>query len=162
MPYTGPVPLHNASSREAQLSQLDNFSFYDSFGESRTVYLVYFYLQNIIWFLRQVSGFFVYFDSLKISGRNDGRLLDFHLLFNCSTSAHRWMWNRLRSVWPRYSLHHFLQKQQVMTWKLILRCVGSVSLRWLHSFGSGIKQKQSLKFWCPFIAQNLIYIYILI
>ena len=113
----------------------------------------------MIWILRQVSGFFVYFDSLKISGPNDGRLLNFHLLFNCSTSAHRWMWNRLRSVWPRYSLHHFLQKQQVMTCKLILRCFGSMSLRWLHSFGSGIKQKQSWKFWCPFIAQIPIYVY---
>ena len=39
-PYTDPVPAgstYNSSFREAQLN---NFSFYDSFDESRTVYLV--------------------------------------------------------------------------------------------------------------------------
>ena len=42
--YTYPVPsitTYNSSSRKAQFSQLNNFSFYDSFDESRTVYLVY-------------------------------------------------------------------------------------------------------------------------
>ena len=42
--YTDPVPssiTYNSSSHKAQLSQLNNFSFYDSFYESRTVYLVY-------------------------------------------------------------------------------------------------------------------------
>ena len=41
--YTDPVPsstTYNSSSRKAQFSQLNNFSFYDSFDESRTVYLV--------------------------------------------------------------------------------------------------------------------------
>ena len=41
--YTDPVPsstTYNSSSCKAQLSQLNNFSFYDSFDESRTVYLV--------------------------------------------------------------------------------------------------------------------------
>ena len=41
--YTDPVPsstIYNSSSRKAQFSQLNNFSFYDSFDESRTVYLV--------------------------------------------------------------------------------------------------------------------------
>ena len=41
--YTDPVPSstsYNSSSRKAQLSQLNNLSFYDSFDESRTVYLV--------------------------------------------------------------------------------------------------------------------------
>ena len=40
--YTDPVPSSSTynSSREAQFSQLNNFSFYDSFDESRTVYLV--------------------------------------------------------------------------------------------------------------------------
>ena len=42
-PYTDPVPsstTHNSSSHKAQFSQLDDFSFKDSFDESRTVYLV--------------------------------------------------------------------------------------------------------------------------
>ena len=41
--YTDPVPsstTYNSSSRKAQFSQLNNLSFYDSFDESRTVYLV--------------------------------------------------------------------------------------------------------------------------
>ena len=41
--YTDPVPssnTYNSSSRKAQVSQLNYFSFYDSFDESRTVYLV--------------------------------------------------------------------------------------------------------------------------
>ena len=41
--YTDPVPsstTYNSSSRKAQFSQLNNLSFYDSFEESRTVYLV--------------------------------------------------------------------------------------------------------------------------
>ena len=41
--YTDPVPsstTYNSSSRKAQFSQLNNFSFYDSFDESHTVYLV--------------------------------------------------------------------------------------------------------------------------
>ena len=41
--YTDPEPsstTYNSSSRKAQFSQLNNFSFYDSFDESRTVYLV--------------------------------------------------------------------------------------------------------------------------
>ena len=41
--YTDPVPsstTYNWSSRKAQFSQLKIFSFYDSFDESRTVYLV--------------------------------------------------------------------------------------------------------------------------
>ena len=41
--YTDPVPsstTYNSSSRKAQFSQLNNPSFYDSFDESRTVYLV--------------------------------------------------------------------------------------------------------------------------
>ena len=43
--YTDPVPssiTYNSSSRKAQFSQLNSFSFYDSFDESRTVYLVLF------------------------------------------------------------------------------------------------------------------------
>ena len=42
--YTDPVPsstTYNSSSRKAQFSQLNNLSFYDSFDESRTVYLVW-------------------------------------------------------------------------------------------------------------------------
>ena len=42
---TDPVPsstTYNSSSRKAQFSQLNNPSFYDSFDESRTVYLVLF------------------------------------------------------------------------------------------------------------------------
>ena len=43
--YTDPVPpsttyKYNSSFHRAQFSQLNNFSFYDSFDESRTVYLV--------------------------------------------------------------------------------------------------------------------------
>merc|ERR1712067_143335 len=41
--YTDQVPsstTYNLSSRKAQFSQLNNLSFYDSFDESRTVYLV--------------------------------------------------------------------------------------------------------------------------
>ena len=41
--YTDPVPsgtTYNKSSRKAQFSQLEKFSFYDSFDESRIVYLV--------------------------------------------------------------------------------------------------------------------------
>ena len=41
--YTDPEPsstTYNSSSRKAQFSQLNNFSFYHSFDESRTVYLV--------------------------------------------------------------------------------------------------------------------------
>ena len=41
--YTDPVPAsatYNSSSRKAQFSQLNNFSFYDPFDESSTVYLV--------------------------------------------------------------------------------------------------------------------------
>ena len=41
--YTDPVPsstTYNSSSRKAQFSQLNNLFFYDSFDESRTVYLV--------------------------------------------------------------------------------------------------------------------------
>ena len=41
--YTDQVPssiTYNSSSRKAQVSQLNNLSFYDSFDESRTVYLV--------------------------------------------------------------------------------------------------------------------------
>ena len=41
--YTDPVPSstnYNSSSRKAQFNQLNNFSFYDSVDESRTVYLV--------------------------------------------------------------------------------------------------------------------------
>ena len=41
--YTDPVPsstTYNLSSRKAQFSQLNNFSCYASFDESRTVYLV--------------------------------------------------------------------------------------------------------------------------
>ena len=44
--YTDPVPsstAFNSSSRKAQFSQLNNFSFYDSFDESRIIYLVQFY-----------------------------------------------------------------------------------------------------------------------
>ena len=45
--YTDPVPpsttyKYNSSFHGAQFSQLNNFSFYDSFDESRTVYLVKF------------------------------------------------------------------------------------------------------------------------
>ena len=40
--YFSRVSLYNSSSRNAQLSQLDNFSFYDSFDESHTVYFVEF------------------------------------------------------------------------------------------------------------------------
>ena len=43
--YTDPVPssnTYNSSSRKAHFSQLNNPSFYDSFDESRTVYLVEF------------------------------------------------------------------------------------------------------------------------
>ena len=42
------VPLINLSSRKAQFSKLNNFSFYDSFDESRTVYMVYFSFYAII------------------------------------------------------------------------------------------------------------------
>ena len=45
--YTDPVPssaTYTSSSGKAQLSQLNNFSFYDSSDESRTVYLVEFQL----------------------------------------------------------------------------------------------------------------------
>ena len=41
--YTDPVPsstTYNSSSCKPQFSHLNNFSFYDSFEESRTVYLV--------------------------------------------------------------------------------------------------------------------------
>ena len=41
--YTDPVPsstTYHSSSRNAQFIQLNNFSFYYSFDESRTVYLV--------------------------------------------------------------------------------------------------------------------------
>ena len=41
--YTDPVlssTTYNLSSRKAQFSQLNNLSFYDSFDESRIVYLV--------------------------------------------------------------------------------------------------------------------------
>ena len=41
--YTDPEPsstTYNSSYRKAEFSQLNNFSFYDSFDESRTVYLV--------------------------------------------------------------------------------------------------------------------------
>ena len=41
--YTDPVPsstTYNSSYRKAQFSQLNNLSFYDSFDESRRVYLV--------------------------------------------------------------------------------------------------------------------------
>ena len=41
--YTDPVPsstTYDSSSSKAQFSQLNNFSFYDSIDESRTVYLV--------------------------------------------------------------------------------------------------------------------------
>ena len=41
--YTDPVPsstTYNSSSRKTQFSQLNNFSFYNSIDESRTVYLV--------------------------------------------------------------------------------------------------------------------------
>ena len=41
--YTDPVPsstTYDSSSPKAQFSQLNNFSFYDSIDESRTVYLV--------------------------------------------------------------------------------------------------------------------------
>ena len=42
-PYTDPVPsstTYNSLYGKAQFNQLNNFSFYDSFDESRTVYLV--------------------------------------------------------------------------------------------------------------------------
>ena len=41
--YTDPVPssiTYNSSFRKAQFRQLNNFPIYDSFDESRTVYLV--------------------------------------------------------------------------------------------------------------------------
>ena len=36
------VSLYNSSSHNAELSQLDNFCFYDSFNESRTLCIVYY------------------------------------------------------------------------------------------------------------------------
>ena len=47
--YTDPVPsstTYNSSSCKAQFSQLNNFSFYDSFDESRIIYLVQFFFSD--------------------------------------------------------------------------------------------------------------------
>ena len=39
-PYTDPVPAGTTYNSSFRKAQLNNFSFYDSFDESRTVYLV--------------------------------------------------------------------------------------------------------------------------